>query len=456
LKKPLLVFFLTIVSVVGSVWILKSNGFYFIDECAHYLFSRFILQALPVTVRTWHRPIPQWLFALPAQLGHSFTMFFALFLLICLLLVTYRIAKLKGIRHAEWVVILVGLQPILFDLSYACMTEVPAAFLITLSYLYYLKEKHGWSLAIASAVILCRSEMYIFAGLMFFVYVWKREWRILPLVLLGPLLWIGSTTIISGDVMTFFREWSKFSNLGKFIPGVSVTHYVENLHTIFGFAQVVFFISGIVFIARAKRSADFGILYGTIAITFIIHTLAGAEIFHWTASIGELRYISVIGPFFGIISVYGLSEILDRIKRSEVRFIFSILVLSVVVFNCTLMTHPRRWPNYDQVVITMTKALRAEYPNLTLLSNNSVAAYVMDVAPTGGPHFAPFNKKTLEEYPECLILWDPFSSNSIFTQTELTKKMMLQDTTIQVLDTYNYWGAEYLLLYRNNQSVTVR
>lgn len=453
MKKPLLVFFLAIVSIIGSVWILKSNGFYFIDECAHYLYSRFVLQALPVTVRTWHRPIPQWLFALPAQLGHTFTMFFALSLLICLLLVTYRIAKLKGIRHAEWVVILVGLQPILFDLSYACMTELPTAFLITLSYLYYLKEKHGWSLAIASAVILCRSEMYIFAGLMFFVYVWKREWKILPLVLLGPLLWIGSTTIISGDVMTFFREWSKFSSLTKFIPGVSVTHYLENLHTTFGFAQVAFFAAGIVYIARAKKCADFGILYGTIVITLIIHTLAGAEIFHWTGSIGELRYIAVVGPFFGIISAYALSEILDSIKRSGVQLVFSILVLSVVVFNCTLTTHPRRWPNYDTVMITMTKALRAEHPNLTLLSNNSVPAYVMDVAPSGGPYFAPFNKKTLEEYPECLILWDPFSSNSIFTQTELTKKEMLQDTTIKVLEKYNYWSAEYFVLYRNKLGV---
>jgi hypothetical protein len=383
-------------------------------------------------------------------------MFFALSLFICLLLVTYQIAILKGIRHAEWVVIFVGLQPVLFDVSYACMTEVPTAFLITLSYLYYLKEKHGWSLAIASAVILCRSEMYIFAGLMFCVYVWKREWKILPLVLLGPLLWIASTTIISGDIMTFFREWSKFSSLTKFIPGVSVTHYVENLHTTFGFAQAAFFVAGIVFIVMAKRSPDFGILYGTIAITLIVHTLAGAEIFHWTGSIGELRYIAVVGPFFGIVSVYGLSEILDRVKQSGVHLAFSILVLSVVVFNCTLTTHPRRWPNYDMVMITMTKALRTEFPNLTLLSNNSVPAYVMDVAPSGGPHFAPFSKKTLEEYPECLILWDPFSSNSIFTQTELTKMDMLQDTTVKVMEKYNYWSAEYFVLYRNEPSVTIR
>lgn len=448
-KKPIFIFFLTVVAVIESVWILKSDGFYYIDELSHYLFSRFVLQALPLTVQTWHRPIPQWLFALPAQLGHLFTMFFAGWLFICLLLIIYRIAIIHEIKHSEWVVILVGLQPILFDLSYACMTEVPAAIMITLSYYYYLKGKHGWSLALASAVILCRSEMYIFAGLMFLVYAYKREWKILPLVLIGPLLWVGSTTMISGNIMTFFEEWRHFTGLGKFIPGASLTHYVENLHSAFGIAQVILFAAGIIFIARAKRSVEFGIIYAVIAITIIFHTIAGAEIFHWTGSIGELRYIIVVGPLFGIISVYGLSEILDKIKSASGQFAFSILIFGVVVFNCTLTTRPRLWANYNKIVINMTKELRNEYPNLTVLSNNPLVAYIMDVSPAGGPHYALFDKTTLKKYPECLILWDPFSSNSMFYQTEVTKEMILQDTTINVLEKKNYWSAEYLLLYKH-------
>lgn len=456
MKKPLLYFFFAIIAFIGSVWILRSNGFYFIDECAHYLYSRFVLQALPVTVQTWHRPIPQWLFALPAQLGHTFTMFFALALYLFLLFVTYKIAVLKGIKHAEWVVLLAGLQPVLFDLSYACMTEVPAAVVIILSYWYHMKGRHGLSLAIASLVILCRSEMYLFAGVMSLVYLWKREWKLLPLVLIGPFLWIASTTIISGNIMTFFSEWSKFSSLQKFIPGVSAAHYVLNLHTLFGFAQVALFLAGVVLIARAGKTAEYGILYGTIAATIILHTFAGAELFHWTASIGELRYIAVVGPFFAIVSTYGLSEILERVESSLYRFAISLLIFSTVVFNCTLTTHPRQWPNYEQVAITMTNAAKEEYPALTLLSNNTVAAYVMDVAPSGGPHYAMLNKDMLSKYPECLIFWDPFAAHSLFFQTELTKAKMLQDTTVVVAERYLYGGAEYLLLYRNSRGIMTK
>ena len=136
-------------------------------------------------------------------------------------------------------------------------------------------------------------------------------------------------------------------------------------------------------------------------------------------------------------------------KSTAGRFAISILVFGAVVFNCTLTTHPRLWANYNRVVIALTKEMRDEYPDLTVLSNNCIVAYMMDVSPAGGKHYALFNKGTLERYPKCLIFWDPFSSNSIFYQTEITKEMMLQDTTISVLKKCNYWSAEYLLLYKH-------
>jgi len=61
----------------------------------------------------------------------------------------------------------------------------------------------------------------------------------------------------------------------------------------------------------------------------------------------------------------------------------------------------------------------------------------------------------LKKYPECLILWDPFTANSLFFQTEITKENMLQDTTVRVLERYKYSTVEYLLLHRNVRGVRV-
>jgi hypothetical protein len=125
------------------------------------------------------------------------------------------------------------------------------------------------------------------------------------------------------------------------------------------------------------------------------------------------------------------------------------VVLVAVVSNCILTTHPRGWSDSDQIVITLTNALRSEYPDLALLSNNYIAAYVLDVPPWGGPRFARLESDMLKKYPECVILWDPFSSNPRFHETELTRETILQDTTMVVLKKYSYRDAEYLLLYRN-------
>jgi len=114
-------------------------------------------------------------------------------------------------------------------------------------------------LLVASLVFLFRFEMYAFAFLIFLLPHGKKEWRLLPLVLVGPALWIGSSALISGDVFMFFKEWAHFSGLGKFIPGVTVTHYLEHLQTIFGFLQVACFCVGIILITGARRHREFAV-----------------------------------------------------------------------------------------------------------------------------------------------------------------------------------------------------
>lgn len=375
-------------------------------------------------------------------------MFFALAVYLCLLYLTYRIAVLKHIKHAEWVIVFVGLQPALFDISYACMTEMPTALVMMISYFFYCKQRHGWSMFAASLVILCRSEMYVFTGLMFLVYVWKRQWKILPLAFAGPALWIASTTIISGDSTTFFKEWSRFSSIGKFIPGAPLLHYITSLHATYGLMQLFFFAIGTYGIYKTKKWSDFGIPYAAICITIALHSLAAAEIFHWTGSIGELRYIATVGPFWGIISVYGLSEIFEKVRRSRIQFVLALGVLSVVVFQCTLETQPRRWPNYEKLLMHMTRSVRSEYPHIPILSNNCTVAYVLDVSPSGGIDFGPLTSQSIGKYSECLIVWDPFFSNSMFSQVALTKEMILKEPDIKVVDTYQYWSAEYLVLLK--------
>ena len=455
LKNPLPLFFLSIVAAVESVWILLSDGFYPVDECAHFLYSRFVLSSLHVTVETWHRPGLLWLCALPAQIGHTCTMFFLLAVFLTLLYVTYRIAVSMNIRHAAWVILLTGFQPVLFNISYACLAEAPAALLLALSFLCLLKGRYGWSLATASAVFLFRFEMYAFALAVFALAARKREWRILPLLALGPLLWIAYSAVISGDAVTFFREWSAYTRLGKYVQGIPVMYYVQHLHAIYGIAQVLLFAAGVVSAVRGRPAGMYWMLFGAIAFDIIINTLAGAEVFHWTGSIGESRYIAVVGPFVGIVAARGFSGVLERVRGVWGGQALSLLIMAVTIVQCTVSSPPRRWANYDRIVIAMTRALEEGHPDRTLLCNNYVPAYVMDVSPSGGPRFARLNSETLARHPRSMILWDPFSSNPLFFPTGVTKESLFRDSANVVVDRDSYGGAEYVAFLRDASRVNV-
>ena len=97
----------------------------------------------------------------------------------------------------------------------------------------------------------------------------------------------------------------------------------------------------------------------------------------------------------------------------------------------------------------MTRSLHAEFPTTVILNNHSVAAYTLDQPPSEGPHYAPMDTATISKYGQCIVFWDPFASNSMYTQTEITKEMVLQDSSLHCIERRTYWGAEYLVLARD-------
>ncbi|MCC7158622.1 MAG: hypothetical protein IT281_03700 [Ignavibacteria bacterium] len=77
------------------------------------------------------------LFSLPAQFGLKGVQITSALLFIVTIFIAYRILKQKSVKYAEWVIPIIGFQPVLFNVSYTTLAELPAAFLIVLSFYYY-------------------------------------------------------------------------------------------------------------------------------------------------------------------------------------------------------------------------------------------------------------------------------------------------------------------------------
>ena len=178
-----------IVALVEVFWILNSNSFYFIDDSCHFNYNRHFFSSYQESIGSWHRIGRVWLFALPAQLGIKGVQFASALLFMLTIYLAYRILVIKNIDHAFWIIPLIGFQPVLFNISYTSLAEVPAVLLILLSYYFYLKDRYVPAMIFSSLVFIFRFEFYFVSGIFLLIYLFRKKWGALPLFIAGPALW---------------------------------------------------------------------------------------------------------------------------------------------------------------------------------------------------------------------------------------------------------------------------
>ncbi len=144
--------------VVQAIWIFNSDGFYFIDDSSHFNYNRHYFESYDQSIGAWHRMGRVLLFALPAQFGLKGVQIASAFIFLLTVFVSYKILKEKNVPYAEWVIPVMGFQPVLFNISYTTLAELPAAFLIILSFYYYLKDKPKLVLISSSLIFIFRTE----------------------------------------------------------------------------------------------------------------------------------------------------------------------------------------------------------------------------------------------------------------------------------------------------------
>ena len=119
--------------------ITSSEGFHKIDEGAHFINNVTAFRDPSNSIGAWQRFGRVWLYAVPAQFGHKTVQVFASLLFLLSIFIAYKVVETEHIPGKEWIVVLVGFQPIFLDISYTCFAELPAALLLVLSYYLYKK-----------------------------------------------------------------------------------------------------------------------------------------------------------------------------------------------------------------------------------------------------------------------------------------------------------------------------
>jgi hypothetical protein len=142
--------------------------------------------------------------------------------------------------------------------------------------------------------------------------------------------------------------------------------------------------------------------------------LAGHSLLYWRgwmASNGELRYMLVVTPFWGLLAALGWQWAFERLGLSKPLIWAAAAALMPVLANLAYPIVPLRpepeWSQAKQAEQWYRGAsITADYPRL--MSTHRAVNYLLDISPTDDQRAAEYtHEEILKPRPGTLLIWDP-------------------------------------------------
>jgi hypothetical protein len=326
----------------ASLWAgLTSEGFLEADGCTHYLYARFAFEEPHYFVNIWGRPLKTMLYAAPAYFGGlPAVRITSLILALACALITYRIAALQGCRWPALAFIFVLAQPLMFLHSFSELTELPFATLLAGAFWAYQKRKF-WVVALLIGLSpMSRPEGFGFLMLVGALLVLHRSWwpmLILPLPLVGWHIWGWYAFGQQGEVWRWLIDNWPYAATSTYASG-SILHFVALLPTVTGPFVFPATLVGMWLCMKHFRCSIFNfgpssksrienpkskiaeddshrLRCDLLIVAIPLMILAGHSVLYFLgkmASNGELRYLLIVAPFWGLLGARGWEWLWQR------------------------------------------------------------------------------------------------------------------------------------------------
>jgi hypothetical protein len=333
----------------ASIWCaITSDGFLEADSLTHYLYARFAILETHYLVNIWGRPLMTGLYALPAHLfGLMGVRVTSLMLALTCGFVAYAIARRQKYRWPVLALIFTLAQPLVFLHSFSELTELPFAALLGLAFLAYQRRQFLVMTILVALSPLARPEGFGFLVLVAIALVAHRRWWWIPLLVVPMLAWdyLGwrryGSPVYSTDLPQALRwlpwlkhEWP-YAEQSLYQSG-SILHFVMLMPAV---ASPMIFPAlcvgvwvcfrkgrGLIRESASDHDATLDLLIAAIPLL----VLAGHSILYATgkmASSGEMRYMLVVAPFWGLLAAKGWAWIFDALSwRRPLRWRSSISI----------------------------------------------------------------------------------------------------------------------------------
>ena len=359
--KLIIVSFLVFISMV--IYGFFSEGTYQYDDVTHFYLAKKSWKNPENFLSVWGRPAYTIAYSLPAQFGFFGARIFTSLLAASACFLSGIIAKYYRIDRYFLVPVFVAIQPLYLMLSFSFLTETIFSFFLVMGLLFLINRHYVLSSVFISFLPLTRHEGVVFILMWIIMLIINKRSYCVLLLFLPMALWNIVYYISTGDFP--FEIYLNPIPTTKYGFG-SPLHYVFMFPFLTGISLLFLFEIGFVKILLEEIKFRW-----EIVLTFIIYFLAQSIIYAKGsyASGGYLRFLAVLSPIIGIISLEGYNHLLanKREKFLDILLIFlTLLTFFSLFFGLYNFYEPTRLEKINSLSSSHNKLLPTKYQILIL------------------------------------------------------------------------------------------
>ena len=310
------------------------------DSVHHYLFSKYAPAHTDLFFNHWAKPLFVLLSSPFAQFGFVGVKVFNVLSSLFTIYFTYKSIQKLNLKNSIVGAIILMFSPLCFILTFSGLTEPLFALFISLGLYTLLSKRLILSCIIISFLPFIRSEGLIIIGVFALYFLYKKHWKIIPVLLFGHIAYMISGFFLYDDLLWVFNK-IPYAQLDSLYGSGELSRFVEQLLYVVGIPIYVLFWVGVVAVIwksiKKGMSSEIQILVFIGFFSFFIaHSLFWyLGIFN---SMGLNRVLIGVIPLVSIISLIGFNFITEDILKGQSRLkrVFQgVLVGYILIFPFT-------------------------------------------------------------------------------------------------------------------------
>jgi hypothetical protein len=328
--------------IVVSIQLLSSGVTGETDSITHYQIARYAFKYPEYFLNHWGKPLFTILASPLSQFGYIGTVSFNILCGLVTAWFVFRVAKRLEYRYAWLAIVFTVFMPGYLFIMYSGLTEILFSLVLVISIYLFVSERFIWSAIVISLIPFSRTEGVMYLALFFPVFIWIKQYKALPFLLTGFILFGLIGLPYYHDFFWFFTKMPYSTSSSALYGSGSFWSYFREMDYYMAYPLLILSVLGLVFISlnfksgfKNLRDIKFVTLYFLILPAFFGFILA--QSFLWWKGLGVLastRFMACVLPLSAIVAVTGFEWVMEKAKANKaIYYVLGTFIIALVVYK---------------------------------------------------------------------------------------------------------------------------